>query len=46
MDDRYFFVSLSCPNQPTCQPKMYQAKDATLMNDDDFLLAELNGHFQ
>ncbi len=39
-------VCLSLTNQPICQPKKFQAKDAIPMSDDDYLLAELNGHFE
>ncbi len=41
-----FFIFLSSINSPTCKPMKLEAKDAIPMNDDDFLLAELNGHFK
>ena len=41
-----YIFHLSLANQPICKPKKFEAKDAIPMNDDDFLLAELNGHFE
>jgi hypothetical protein len=40
----YIYSSLSI--QPMCQPKKFKREEAAPMADDDFLIAELNGHFQ
>ncbi|CAF1159933.1 unnamed protein product [Adineta steineri] len=37
---------LSLSNQPICKPKKFKTEEAIPMSDDDFLIAELNGHFQ
>ncbi|CAF0854947.1 unnamed protein product [Rotaria sordida] len=37
---------LSLSNQPICTPKKFKTDEAIPMTDEDFLIAELNGHFQ
>jgi hypothetical protein len=49
LSPKLFFTSfsqLSLTNQPNCKPKKFKAEDKTSMTDDDYLLAELNGHFE
>jgi hypothetical protein len=42
----FMYIYLSLSIQPICQPKKFKTEEAAPMTDDDFLIAELNGHFQ
>jgi hypothetical protein len=43
--DFYSFPCSLCKSS-MCKPVKMKMEQAALMTDDDFLLAELNGHFQ